>query len=376
MSKEMYSFRPRKFYCNDPSKDKGSIWENWEPHARMTPKTFGWWYMTAYVHDAEGNPYFLFTGNSDHMGEDMKERMIGEKVNDDNRRVIGHTNTITDYNAGRVITVMRLPDQSLEQMYDPKNNRLNITDNKDVSLVWDFVGDMMNMKYTCPESKWDFVLTNASDAVWHKDKHGFDGMIQQGAEDDWSFYYCLPNCQLSGTLMIKNEDGSEKTVQVSGRAWVDRQWGDFASVHWEWASYRFNNGAAMHLYSFAGGHQEGLYRDAEGKVQYFDNVTVRQNGYAKSEICKAWTSWGWTYEFPIEIEGSKQFTVRPKSNKEFLEFPSMTSESFGEKIKGFVLFEGAGELVNDTTGEVVGISINESGDIRAMKNGPYDKFQK
>jgi hypothetical protein len=41
----------------------------------------------------------------------------------------------------------------------------------------------------------------------------------------------------------------------------------------------------------------------------------------------------------------------------------------------FCLIEAAGQLANDTTGKQVGSSINESMDIRILKNGPYNVNQ-
>jgi len=33
--------------------------EEWQPHAKQTKSTTEWWYLTAVVHDAAGNAYFL-----------------------------------------------------------------------------------------------------------------------------------------------------------------------------------------------------------------------------------------------------------------------------------------------------------------------------
>ncbi|MEP6576391.1 MAG: hypothetical protein ABJB85_08190 [Nitrososphaerota archaeon] len=52
---------------------------------------------------------------------------------------------------------------------------------------------------------------------------------------------------------------------------------------WEWASWRFNNGARGNMYNFDG-HQVGTYQNAEGSTQWFDNFIVKQNGYAKHRM--------------------------------------------------------------------------------------------
>ena len=93
---------------------------------------------------------------------------------------------------------------------------------------------------------------------------------------------------------------------------------------------------------------------------------MRQNGYAKSPKVGIWVSWGWSYEFPIEIEGSRKYTSIPLSNLEFME----------DERRQFALFEGGCRLINDETGEQVGMSVNESADIRNMRNGPFDQHQR
>ncbi|MEO2255442.1 lipocalin-like domain-containing protein [Paenibacillus amylolyticus] len=355
---------------------KRTFAEEWAPHARQSEKSFEWWYMTAYVHDAQGNPYFMYVGVPDHVGDIMQTRLMGKTLPVE-QRTIPITTTFSDYNADKVRTPKTLAIMNSKDIFNFEENKLSVADGNGTSLSWDYVGDRMKLDYECPEYIYDFTLTNASDGLWHTDKLGHEGMIQEGAEGDYSFYYSLTNCNLSGTVTLKDDKGNiEKKVEVTGRAWVDRQWGDYTTAFWEWSSFRFSNGATMHLYNFFNGHQEGLYRSADGTVQNFEGVTVRQNGYVKSKLAKAWTSWGWSYKFPIEIEGSKHYTVKPKSDKEFFEFPDMVVDLGEQKITGFALFEGAGVLINDETGEVVGVSINESADIRVMQNMPYGPNQK
>jgi hypothetical protein len=357
-------------------KTKKSFADEWAPHARQSEKSFEWWYMTANVHDAQGNPYFLYIGVPDHVGDIMQTRLIGKTLPSEMRTVPIAT-TLSDYSNDTVLTPGTLAIMTSDAMFDSEANRLTLDDGNGTTLVWDYVGDVMTIRYECPEYIYDFTLTNAADGLWHTDSLGHEGLIQEGAEGDLSFYYSLPNCDLTGTITVKDASGAPGRVfEVRGRSWVDRQWGDFTAGFWEWSSFRFDNGATLHLYNFFNGHQEGLYRAADGTVQNFDGVIVKQNGYAKSHVSETWVSWGWTYEFPIEIEGSKHYTVKPKSNKEFFGFPDMVVDLGDQVITGFSLYEGAGDLINDETGASVGVSVNESADIRVMQNGPYGPNQK
>jgi hypothetical protein len=111
------------------------------------------------------------------------------------------------------------------------------------------------------------------------------------------------------------------------------------------------------LYNFANGHQVGTYQKPDGTTEWFDGFEVRQNGYVKAPN-GIWMSWGWSYDFPIDIEGSRNYTLNPFSRKDIYVHPLNT------------LFEGPSHLVNDRTGEIVGIAVTESMDVRIMDNAP------
>lgn len=359
----------------NPVETKRSFQEEWAPHLRQTNKSFEWWYLTASVHDVQGNPYFIYIGAIDHIGEIMQKRLIGKTLPPE-MRTIALTATLSDYNAEKTTSPAGLAVMPAIEMFDDETNILTLNDGRGMVINWQYVDDKMKILVDSKDYIYDFTVTHCDDGLWHKDSLGTEGMIQEGPEGDYSFYYSLTNCTLEGKVKLKNEDGNiSKEFEVYGRAWVDRQWGDFCSTYWEWSSFRFANGATMHLYNFYNGHQEGLYRDTDGNVQYFDNVLIKQNGYCKAPLANTWQSWGWSYEFPIEIEGSKHYTVKPKSNQEFLQFPDMECEFEGEILHGYAIYEGLGDLINDETGELVGVSVNESIDVRAMKNMPHGPNQ-
>jgi predicted secreted hydrolase len=208
-------------------------------------------------------------------------------------------------------------------------------------------------------------MQDGSQVMWAKDRtYNKEGFIQEGAPGNVSFYYSLPRLVVSGNITYMDESGNSKTVEVAGQGWVDRQWGDFSTSAWEWASFRFNNGARVNMYNFDGVHQVGTYQKADGSTQWFDNFTVKQNGYAKAPNGE-WFSLGWSYDLPIDIEGSKHFTVVPFSKNDTVHI-CPTNYSY---------YEGAARLIDDMTGKHVGSSINECMDIALLHNGPYDKNQ-
>ena len=59
------------------------------------------------------------------------------------------------------------------------------------------------------------------------------------------------------------------------------------------------------------------------------------------------------------MEGSRRYKLEPFSKLDVFENPSN------------ILFEGPSRLINDDTGETVGVAVTESMDVRIMQNGPY-----
>ena len=162
---------------------------------------------------------------------------------------------------------------------------------------------------------------------------------------------------------------------MTGQAWVDRQWGDWNVKAWEWSSLRFDNGARVNLYSFGNSlengtaHLVGTYQKPDGSLQWFDDFTVKQNGYTKLPNGD-WVSFGWSYDFPIDIEGSKHYTLVPLSNL-FTKNPPI--DLVNSYLNYFI--EQGGQLIDDDTGKVVGLSFTESMPIQILLNGPYEVNQ-
>ena len=359
MSKD---YRPLTFDVRNPV--VRSPREEWRPHARMSEKSYEWWYVTVHASDNSGRSYFLFFVVTNYPGDGWQKRFGQTPV--DGGRFVWIAGMVSDYDRKeyhKLYESRYLPGDTLWS----EDDHAVTADVGNATAWWSYRERHMELRAVFKDVHLELHLDNTNEVVWHKDKLGVEGMIQQGAEDDFSFYYSIPRAPTSGHLKIKNADGSWRHLTISGSSWVDRQWGDFYTLSWEWASFRFDNGARLHLYNFYNGHQEAVYLTVDGQIHRFDSVIVKQNGYAKApKVGGTWVSWGWSYEFPIEIEGSRHFRVEPYSAREFLEVP----------VIDWALYEGAGRLIDERTGEQVGVSVNESADIRVMENGPYAKRQR
>lgn len=84
-------------------------------------------------------------------------------------------------------------------------------------------------------------------------------LLHQGGLVDFdyagvTYYYTRPRLALSGTLTFP--DGS--TTGVTGRAWLDKQWGDFqpVAVEWDWTSIQLDDGTDLMVSSLY--DREGL----------------------------------------------------------------------------------------------------------------------
>lgn len=117
-------------------------------------------------------------------------------------------------------------------------------------------------------------LTSTRPPVLQGDK-GFSQKSEQGQA---SYYYSQPFFQASGTLEI---DG--KTYQVSGPAWLDREWSSQPLTAnqsgWDWFSLHLDSGEQVMLYRMRQKNGEpyltGTWIDAHGQTQLLHATDIR-----------------------------------------------------------------------------------------------------
>jgi predicted secreted hydrolase len=106
--------------------------------------------------------------------------------------------------------------------------------------------------------------------------HNGTGLISLGAGGS-SYYYSRPLMAVTGTLL-----DHQQTLQVTGNAWMDHQWGNFLALGgggWDWFSIQLNNQSEMMVYVIrnASGQISSLYGDylnTEGKVTQLPSNTL------------------------------------------------------------------------------------------------------
>jgi len=333
--------------------------EEWQPHSKQSETTMEWWYLTAVVHDAACNPYFIAWCPFHFTGQKTSPASAGLPRSE---RAIAAMTGFTDYRDNVHIGDFPAAIVNEADTWDSKTNALRFVAGE-YSSEWSYKGETMHLTVASPQLSYDLHLTGAEQVMYAKDKLGVEGFIQEGAPEDRSYYYSLPRVQIAGRVTYTGKGGVPREIDVTGQGWVDRQWGDFLTNSWEWSSLRFSNGARVNLYNFANGYQVATYQKTDGSTQWLDSFLIHQNGYLKTPERGVWLSWGWSYEFPIEVEGSRHYTLEPFSKLDVYEYPTNT------------LFEGPSRLINDNTGETVGIAVTESMDVRIMQNAPYGVHQ-
>ncbi len=103
--------------------------------------------------------------------------------------------------------------------------------------------------------------------------NGERGLSRKGAADGAaSYYYSLPRLEARGTIEL---DG--RSIEVSGRAWFDREWStsalDAEQVGWDWFALRLGAAGELMLYSMrrrdgqSDEHSSGTWIDARGQAQ-------------------------------------------------------------------------------------------------------------
>jgi hypothetical protein len=240
-----------------------------------------------------------------------------------------------------------------------------------------------------PHLSFNFHFTGGERVLYAKDKHyNKEGLIQQGSRFDWSYYYSLPDLSVTGQIKYTDDENNPHEIDVKeGKAWVDRQWGDFTTLWWEWSCLYFDSGARVNLYSFCNDYKVGSYQKADWTTtpQRFDNFTIDRCHYIPTPAGK-WLSWGWIYKFkdidmkgsPLEIEGAREYTLKPWSRDDVHDTFYSFFEGPSDLIAVYDEHEGPSDLIavwdkhkhKKVKRKKVGFAVTESMDILNMRNAP------
>jgi predicted secreted hydrolase len=135
--------------------------------------------------------------------------------------------------------------------------------------------------------------------------NGADGLSRKSGErGNASYYYSIPRLAARGTLSVAGE-----SHDVSGLAWLDREWGSSAlsagQEGWDWFALQLSDGSDLMYYDLRrtdgrrDRHSAGTFSPAEGKALHLSQEDV------SIEITDYWDSphggrypMGWTVTVP------------------------------------------------------------------------------
>ncbi|PQZ91216.1 MULTISPECIES: lipocalin-like domain-containing protein [Pseudomonas] len=132
----------------------------------------------------------------------------------------------------------------------------------------------MQLKAADRQFAYDLHLTSSRPLVLQGD-HGYSRKSDLGQA---SYYYSQPFFTASGSLRI---DG--KTYQVSGPAWLDREWSSqplgASQTGWDWFSLHLDRGEQLMLFRVrqtdGGSYLTGTWIDRDGQTQTLHNADIQ-----------------------------------------------------------------------------------------------------
>lgn len=110
--------------------------------------------------------------------------------------------------------------------------------------------------------------------------HGEEGFSQKAANGQGSMYYSQPFWRINGDVTINGE-----TKTVSGRGWLDREWSsqllDARQSGWDWFSIHLNDGHKLMAFQLRGGGDgSGDSADTEHGADYRSGTWITPQGDA------------------------------------------------------------------------------------------------
>lgn len=109
--------------------------------------------------------------------------------------------------------------------------------------------------------------------------HGEEGFSQKAANGQGSMYYSQPYWRIEGDVTLNGE-----TKTVSGRGWLDREWSsqllDARQTGWDWFSIHFDDGHKLMAFQLRGGGASGNDNETEQGADYRSGTWISPQGDA------------------------------------------------------------------------------------------------
>lgn len=170
----------------------------------------------------------------------------------------------------------------------------------------------MQLKASGAQFAYDLHLTSSRPLVLQGD-HGYSRKSDQGQA---SYYYSQPFFTANGSVSL---DGH--TYQVSGPAWLDREWSSqplaASQTGWDWFSLHLDRGAQLMLFRVrqkdSDGYLTGTWIDAQGHTQTLHNSDIQLTPLTTTAIDGRNIPTRWSLKIPGKQLDITTEAVNPKA---------------------------------------------------------------
>jgi predicted secreted hydrolase len=203
-----------------------------------------------------------------------------------------------------------------------------------------------NLGFSVADRQVDMRLQSSASWVLQGDR----GYSQKSIQGQASYYYSQPNIEISGTIRTGN-----KTVTLSGSAWLDREWSSQPLAQnqagWDWFALHLDDGNKLMLYRLRENDGEhwlsGSWINQDGAKQHLggDEIELiprhtREINIDEKQAIKLPLEW------TIRLPGlNRQWRVKALYDQQWM-------------ATRFAYWEGV-VLVEDSNGELVGTGYME-----------------
>lgn len=213
-------------------------------------------------------------------------------------------------------------------------------------LKWTGNAEKMSVSLTVPWGSLDVTLTARGPVLYY----GGTGVFP--ILGDTNYEYALPDMRTTGTLTI---DG--KAQRVTGRSWLDRQWGptpDDPSLHWTWMNLNLPNGDAVAIWDTLTDTGENswatvVHRDGSHEIVAVEPVAKRADQFWASPTSGQVYPTRWRIKIPalsanltVDITGTDNQELAQGDNGRLEATAAFTGTYQNTKVSGINYVEMIG----------------------------------
>lgn len=298
-----------------------------------------WWYLTGHLQSGTGSGERLFGFQLTFFRSRVEATQGMTSAFAAKQLIFAHA-AVTDVAGNKLWHDQRIAREGFEVAHASENDTAITL--RDWSLVREAT------RYTAVAAGGSFQFTLALSQTQPLLLQGERGLSRKGPEEKQaSFYYSLPQLQVTGTLAV----GAQQ-MPVRGTAWLDHEWSQALlhpqAVGWDWIGMNLLDGSALTAYQLRDKAGNALWdggsfrHPSMGAAPY-----VFSHGEVLFRPVRRWTSPLTQAKYPVE------WIVRTPADFYTVKAVIDNQELDSRASTGAVYWEGLSELI-DSNGKLVG----------------------